>query len=199
MLANAFLAVFRFDELEDGVTEVVDETRVPAVPIALELGHLGHDVGDGRIAHHHQVERRPLAAFVVRETFVHPQRHAAANQTLRNDVELEDVRELVRDQASLQTIWWIVDRQQHPVAIRFGEGADAFDGRTRRDVLLFELAMRLEQDERNLERQVVFQIGADLLIRPFGIPGDPLEMLLDIRVVVDLEVVGRVDVPLKLS
>ena len=31
----------------------------------------------------------------------------------------------------------------------------------------------------------------------FGVAGDPLEMLLDIGVVVDLEVVGRVDVPVE--
>ena len=75
--------------------------------------------------------------------------------------------------------------------------ADAFLRRARDDVLLLELAVRLEEDERHLEREVVLQVGADLLVGALGVAGDPLEVLLDLRVVVDLEVVGRVDVPVE--
>ena len=66
------------------------------------------------------------------------------------------------------------------------------------DVLLLELAARLEQDQRNLVREVVLQLGADVLIRAFGIPGHPLEMRLDLRVVVHDEVIGLVRLPVEL-
>ncbi len=195
-LADALLAVLGFDELEHRVPEVVDEARVAAVAVALEVAHLRDDVGDGRVADHHQVERRPLSAFVVREPLVHPQRHAAANQALRDDVELEDVREFVRDQA-VEPVGWIVDRQQHAIAIRFGERADAFLRGAGRHVLLLELAVRLEQDQRHLEREVVLQVRTDLLVGALRVAGNPLEVLLEIRVVVDLEMVGGVDVPVE--
>ena len=58
-----------------------------------------------------------------------------------------------------------------------------------------ELAARLEEDERDLEREVVLQVRADLLIRALGVAGDPFEVLLDLGVVVDLEMIGRVDLP----
>ena len=74
----------------------------------------------------------------------------------------------------------------------------AFRRCARRDVLLLELAVRLEEDERDALVEVVLQIRADLLIRALGVAGDPLEVLLVLRVVVDLEVVGLVDVPLEL-
>ena len=83
-------------------------------------------------------------------------------------------------------------------ARRLGEGADAFLRRARHDVLLLELAARLEQDQRDLVREVVLQLGADVLIRAFGVPGHALEMRLDLRVVVDDEVIGLVVVPVEL-
>ena len=195
-LPDAFLAVLRLDELEHGVAEVVDKARVAAVAVPLQVAHLRHDVGDRRVANHHEVERHPLAALVVRQTFVHPERYAPPNEPLRNDVELEDVRQLVRDEP-VQSIRWIIDRQQHAVAVRFRERADPLGRNAGRDVLLLELAVRLEQDERNLEGQVVLQVSTDLLVRPLRVAGHPLQMLLDIRVVVDLEVIGRVDVPVE--
>ena len=42
------------------------------------------------------------------------------------------------------------------------------------------------------------QVGADLLIRALGVARDALEMLLVFGVVVDLEVIGLVDVPVEL-
>ena len=41
------------------------------------------------------------------------------------------------------------------------------------------------------------QVGANLLIGAFRVAGDALEVLLDVGVVVNLEVVGGVDVPLE--
>ena len=58
--------------------------------------------------------------------------------------------------------------------------------------------LRLEQDERNLEGEVVLQLGADVLVRALGVTRDALEVRLDLGVVVDLEVIGLVGVPVEL-
>ena len=85
---------------------------------------------------------------MVRESLVHPQRQAAAEQRAGNDVELEDVRQLVRDQA-IERVGRLVDRQHHAIAVRLGEREDAFGQLARLDVLLLELALGLEEDERD--------------------------------------------------
>ncbi|OFW28640.1 MAG: hypothetical protein A3H97_03485 [Acidobacteria bacterium RIFCSPLOWO2_02_FULL_65_29] len=54
----------------------------------------------------------------------------------------------------------LVKRHDDPVARRLGKRADAFLRGTRDHVLLLELAGRLEEDQRHLERQVVFQFRA---------------------------------------
>ena len=66
------------------------------------------------------------------------------------------------------------------------------------DVLLLELAVRLEDHEGDAERQIVTQVGAELLVGALGVGGHPLEVLLELRVVVDVEMVRRVDVPVEL-
>src|SRR5204863_343852 len=66
-LPDAFLAEFRFDELEDRVAEVIHEQRVARVSVSFHLRHLRHDIGHGRVANLHQVGRAPLPAFVVRQ------------------------------------------------------------------------------------------------------------------------------------
>ena len=58
-LPDALLARPRLDELEGRVPQVVDEARVAEVAVPLKLAHLRHDVGDGGVAHRHQVERFP--------------------------------------------------------------------------------------------------------------------------------------------
>ena len=143
-----------------------------------------------------QVERVPVRRHVVRQTLVDPQRQAAAQQRPRDDVELEDVGQLVRDQA-IEGVVGLVDRQDHAIAVRLGERQDAFRQLAGLDVLLLELALRLVEHERHFEGEVMLEVGADSLIRAFGIAHDPLEMLLDLRVVIDLEVIGRVDVPVE--
>ena len=55
----------------------------------------------------------------------------------------------------------------------------------------------LKRTSGTLEREVVLQVRADLLVGALGVAGDAFEVRLDLRVVVDLEVVGRVDVPLE--
>ena len=67
----------------------------------------------------------------------------------------------------------------------------------RNDVLFLELAARLKQDQRNLAGQVVTKLGADVLIRALRVRGHALQMRLDLRVVVDREVIGLVDQPLE--
>ena len=194
-LPQPFLAPPRLDELERRVTEVVGQASVDERR-ALEIAHRRDDVGDGGVADRHQVERVPVAGVEIREPFVDPQRQAAAEQRARNDVELEDVRELVGDEA-IERVRRLVDRQHHAVAIRLGEREHAFGQLARLDVLLLELAGRLVEDHRHLEREVVLQVRADLLVGALGVARDPFEMLLDLGVVVDLEMIGRVRVPLE--
>ena len=194
VLAQPFLAPPGLDELEHGMAEVVDQARVREFPVAFELGHLRDDVGDRRVAHRHQVDRPPDAGHVVRQALVDPQRHAATDQRGRNDVELEDVRELVDDQP-VEEVRRFVHRHHDAIARRFGERADAFLGRARNDILLLELAARLEQDQRHLEGEIVLQLRTDVLVRALGVAGHALEMLLDLGVVVDFEMVGGVDAP----
>ncbi len=193
-LADAFLAPLRFHELEGGVAEVVGDARIAEAAVVLELGHLRHDVGHRDVAHAHQIERRPDAGHVVGHAFVDPQREAAADQRARDDVELEHVGQFVRDQA-IELIGRFVDRQHHALALRLGERRHAFGHFHRRDVLLLELGVRLEQHERHLEAELVLQLGADVLIGALRVRRRPFEMLLELRVVVDLEVIGGVDVP----
>jgi hypothetical protein len=54
-LSQSFLPPLRLDELEDGMAEVVDQPRIAEAAVSLEVRHLGHDVGDGRVAHRHQI------------------------------------------------------------------------------------------------------------------------------------------------
>ena len=195
-LPHAFLAPARLDELERGVTEVVNQPRVAGAAVTLQLRHLRHDVGDGRVAHRHQVDRAPDAGHVVRHALEHPQRHVVADERGRDDVVLELVRQLVDDEP-VEQIRRFVHRHDDAVAARFGERADAFLRGARSDVLLIELTGRRKQNQRHLEGEVVLQLGADVLIGAFGVAGDLLELRLDLRVVVNLEVVGRVDLPLE--
>ena len=120
-LADAFLAEPRLDELEDRVAEVVDRgagcccRRSPRARVI--FGTMSATAASRTVIRSSGVH---CAALVVGQPFVHPQRHAPADQPLRDDVELELVRELVDDQA-VQPVRRIVDRQQHAVAVRLGE------------------------------------------------------------------------------
>ena len=196
-LPDALLAPLRFHELEGCVAEVVDHAGVGELAVVLHLADLRDPFGDGNVSDGHQIEGPPHAGQVVRQPFVHPERHVAADQRPRNDVELEDVRELVGDQP-IQLIGRFVDWQHQPRSLRFGERRHAFGHVALHHVLLLELALRLEDDHRHLERQVVLEVRADLLIGAFRVARDPLEVLLEFRVVVDLEVLGRVDAPLEI-
>ena len=194
-LPQTFLPPLRLDELEGGVSQVVRQPAVGELD-ALKIAHRRDDVGDGGVPDRHQVERIPVTGFEIRKSFIHPQGQAAAQQRPRNDVEFEDVRELVSDQP-VERVGRLVDRQHHAIAIRLGEREHALGQLARIDVLLLEFAFGLVEDERNFEGEVVLEIGAHLLIRALRVAGDPFEMLLDVGVVVDLEVIRRVDAPLE--
>ena len=99
------------------------------------------------------------------------------------------------DDQAIEQIGRLVDRHHDAVAAGLGERADAFLRRAGLDVLLPEFARRREQDQRQLHRQIVFELGADVLIRALGIARDAFEMRLDLRVVIDLEVLGLIGVP----
>jgi hypothetical protein len=113
-----------------------------------------------------------------------------------SDVVLKLVRELVHRQA-IEQVGRFVHRHDDAEPARFGKRPHAFLRRARNDVLLPEFAARREENERHLEREVMFELGADMLIRALGVAGDLLEVRLDLRVVVDLEMVRRVDLPLE--
>jgi hypothetical protein len=78
------------------------------------------------------------------------------------------VRELVNDQP-VEPVRRFIERQQHAIAVRFGKRQHTLLGRSRDDVLLFEFAVRLENNERNLDGEIVLQVRADLLVRAFGV------------------------------
>ena len=196
-LPHAVLAPARFDEFVERVAEVIDQAGAAEIAVAFHLAHLRDDVGDRRVAHRHQIERIPDAALVFGAAFVHPERDVTAEQRHRDEVVLKHVRQLVDDQP-VEQIRRQIDRQHHPVALAFGEREHAFRRWARRDVLLFEFAVRLEDDERDALVEIVPQIRADLLIRALGVAGDPLEVPLVFRVVVNLEMVGLINMPLEL-
>ena len=176
--------------------EVVDEPGARVDAAALVGAHLGQGVREGGVADRHQVERPPHAGQEVGEPLVDPQRDAAPDDRARDDVERELVGQLVGDQP-VELVGRLVDGQHDALPERLGEGGDAVRDRARNDVLLLELAVRLEDDEGNEVGEVVGQVGADLGVRALGVAGDALQVLLHLGVVEDLEVLGRVDVPLK--
>ena len=74
----------------------------------------------------------------------------------------------------VELIGGFVNRQHHPIALRLGKREDAFGDLPRDDVLLLELAMRLEDDQGDPVGQVVCEIGADLVVGTLGVAGHPL-------------------------
>ena len=193
---DAVVAPAALDELEHRMPQVVDDPSAGEPAVAIEAGHRRHGIRDREVPDLHDVQRPPDARHEVGEPLVDPQRHALADDAARNDVELEDVRQFVRDEA-VQSVRTLVDRQHDPVPLRFGERADALGTLSGKHVLLLEFAVGLEDDERDDEGEVVPQAGADLLVRALGVAGNPLQVLFHFGVVVDLEVVGLVYVPVE--
>ncbi len=84
------------------------------------------------------------------------------------------------------------------MTLAFGEGQHAFGRGAGRDVLLLELAVGLENDERHALGEVVPQVGADLLVGALRVARDPRQVLLVFGIEVDFEVVRLVRMPLEL-
>jgi hypothetical protein len=106
------------------------------------------------------------------------------------------VRQLVGDEA-IQRVGRLIDGQHHPIAVRLGEGKHAFRQLTGFDVLLLKFALGFVENQGDFEREVMLEVRADLLICAFRVARDPFEVLLDVGVVIDFEMIGRVDVPLE--
>ena len=102
----------------------------------------------------------------------------------------------MHDQA-VEQVLRLVHRHDDALTHRLGERADAFLGGAGNDVLLLELAAGLEEDQRHLVGEVVLQLRADVLVGALGVARHPLEVRLDLGVVVDDEVIGFVRPPLE--
>ena len=176
------------------MAEVVDEARVGAVAVLLEARQLGDLVRDRGVAHRHEIEVVPEPALVVGEALVHPQGHLAVDEVARDEVELEDVGQLVGDQA-LQAVGRLVDGDHHPVARGLREGGHPFGHEPPEEVGLLELRVRLVEDDRDGEVDLVLEVGRDLLVPALRVGHDPGEVLLELGVVVHLEVRALVDPP----
>jgi len=156
------------DELEGRVAEVVHERGFDVCPVALEAAHLRDHVGDRGIADRHEVHRPPDARHVIRQAFSDPQGHRFADERLRHDVEFEDVRQLVDDQP-VEEVRRIVEREQHPS--RYGSAnaptpSWAAPGMT---FCCSNSLCVLKMIRGHLEREVVLQLGADLLVGALGV------------------------------
>jgi hypothetical protein len=193
-LPDAFLAEARLDELEGGVAEVVDDARVRVAAVFVEAAQRRHLLRDGGVADGHEVEGVPGAALVVGQALVEPEGDRALHQAARDEVELEDVGQLVGDEA-LQAVRRLVDGQHHAPAHGLREGQHPFGHEVREEVRLLELGVRLVEDERDREVDLVLQVPRDLLVRALRVGDDAPEVLLELRVVVDLEVRALVDAP----
>ena len=176
------------------MAEVVDAPGIRDPDVVLEARQLRDLVGHGRVTYGHQVERVPQAALVVGEPLVHPERHLAMDEVARDEVELEDVGQLVGDEA-LQPVGRLVDGDHHPVARRLREGGHPFGHEAAEQVGLLELGVRLVEDDRDREVDLVLEVGGYLLVSALRVGDDPREVLLELRVVVDLEVRALVDPP----
>jgi hypothetical protein len=193
-LPDPFFAEAGLDELEGGVAEVVDDARVGVAAVFVEAAQLGNLLRDRGVADGHEVERVPGATLVVGQPLVEPEGDRALHQAARDEIELEDVGQLVGDEA-LQLVRRQVDGQDHAAADRLGEGQHSFGHEVGEEVRLLELGVRLVEDERDREVDLVLEVPRDLLIRALGVGHDAAQVLLELGVVVDLEVRALVDAP----
>ncbi len=185
---HAVLAPLRLDVVEDGVAEPVGEEAVnPA------LGDFGHLVGEDRVAQDHLVAGVLVGGEVGRHALGQPLRRARRvgpdEAAAEEDLELEDVRQLVRDEL-LELLVREVDREDHAVARREREGAETFRKEPLQGIGLFELRVRRVVDEVDRLRDLEVELARYFVVGAFGVGGDLLEGDLLALVVVD-EKVGR--------
>jgi hypothetical protein len=146
-----------------------------------QLGQILHrreDVVDHGVPNDHLVERVLVLAEVRGHAFHDPERSAgaegAAEVALVEDRELEDVRQLVGDER-VQLVGRLVDREHHAVLDRLRERPDLLADLAERDVRLLELGVRLVDDHRHAEPELVVELLADPQVRALGVRDDVLE------------------------
>ena len=194
-IAHRVLAPFGGDEVEHGVAEAVGEEAVDAA-----LRDLGDAVREHGVAQDHPV----LVVLVVAEVRGHalqePLRrvggHRADVVAVEQDLELEDVRELVRDEL-LQLLVRQVHRQHHPVAGGQREGADALGDEVQIGVGLLEVRVVGVVDEVDGLRDLEIELARDVVVGALGERGHLLQGRGFAVVVVDREVRGLVGLPVE--
>jgi hypothetical protein len=79
------------------------------------------------------------------------------DEVARDEVELEDVGQLVGDEA-LQPVGRLVDGDDHPVPRRLREGGHPLRHEAPEEVGLLELGVGLVEDDRDREVDLVLQV-----------------------------------------
>jgi len=90
-----------------------------------------------------------------------------------------------------------VDREDHPVAGRLGERADALGDEVQVDVGLLERRVRGVVEQRDLLRDLEVQLARVVVVRALGHVHDALQRALLLVVEVHVKVRGVVDVPME--
>jgi hypothetical protein len=193
-VANALHPVLLPHVLEHRVAEAIGEVAARVLRDARDP--VVHD----RVAQHHPVARLLVLGHERRQPFHHPLRRVGrdglAELPLEQDLELEDVRQLVRDELQ-QLVVRHVDRQHHPVAGRLGERADALGDEVEHDVRLLERRVRGVEDQRDLLRDLVVEFLREIEVRRLRAVDHALQLIALLVIEVNVEVRGVVDVPLE--
>ena len=198
-LPRGVLAEALGHELVDGVAEVVGRLarqRVAGIELA-RLGEIRDPVVEDGVAEDEGGPGRPLPRHVLGQAFEGPERRLGhrvevAARAAPQDVELEDVGQLVGDEA-LQLVLGHVAVDADPVEGRLGDAEDALGHFE--DVRHLKVGEGRVIEERDGIVQGMLQLGADLLVGAFGHVGDALEDGRIGRVEEDLEVLGGVALP----
>ena len=104
------------------------------------------------------------------------------------------MRQLVPDQG-VQFVRRAVDRQNHPVLDRVGEGGDELGDEPEADVGLLELDMRLVVDDGDADTNLVLEDLGDPQVLALQVGDHLLEQDRFLDVIVNVEVRRLVDVP----
>ena len=94
-----------------------------------------------------------------------------------------------------QAVGRLVDGQHQAAAERLREGEHALGDEARVEVRLLELRVGLVEDRGDGVVELVLQARRELLVGALQVGDEPRQVLLELRVVVDLEVRALVDPP----
>jgi hypothetical protein len=166
-VADAVAAPLGLHEVEDGVAEPVREE-----PVDLPLGDLRHLVREDGVAQDHAVLRVLVAREVGRHALRQPLRRAggvgAEEVAAEEDLELEDVGQLVRDQLLEREVGH-VDREHHAVARRQRKRPDVLRQEAGHRVRLLELRVRAVIDDVDRLRDLEVQRARDVVVGALGV------------------------------